>query len=46
MKYDICLMNPPYAGGSHERFLYKMLQISDQLITVQPDSYLFKGKTK
>ena len=44
MKFDIILMNPPYAGGSHERFLYKMLQISDQLITVQPDSYLFKGK--
>ena len=44
MKFNICLMNPPYAGGFHERFLYKMLQISNELITVQPDSYLFKGK--
>ena len=43
-KFDIVLMNPPYAGGSHERFLYKMLQISNELITVQPMSWLIGGK--
>ena len=37
-------MNPPYAGGSHERFLYKALQISKNTISIEPDSFLFKGK--
>ena len=43
-KFDVVLMNPPYAGGTHERFLLKVLNLGNTVITVQPDSYLLKGK--
>ena len=43
-KFDVVLMNPPYANGMHEKFLYKALNISNELVTIQPDSYLYKGK--
>ena len=44
MKFDICLMNPPYNQGLCDRFLNKVLDISDIVISVQPTTWLL-GKT-
>ena len=38
-KFDICIMNPPYGkngSGIHNIFLSKALDISKQIVTVQP----------
>ena len=43
MHYDVVLANPPFAGGKHEKFLEKFLEISDIVCTIQPNSYLYKG---
>ena len=44
MKFDICLMNPPYDQGLCDRFLNKVLDISDIVVSVQPTTWLL-GKT-
>ena len=31
--FSICLMNPPYSSGIHESFLYKILGISNKIVT-------------
>ena len=43
-KFDICLMNPPYASGLGNRFLDKVIDISNKVITVQPATWLFTLK--
>ena len=48
MKFDICLMNPPYLGKNrndyniHLKFLNKIATISNNIISVQPIMFLFK----
>ena len=42
-KFDICIMNPPYGkngSGIHNIFLSKALDISKQIVTVQPLTWL------
>ena len=43
-KFDVVLMNPPYNNGLHESFLNKVLDIAKECVSIQPDSYLYKGK--
>jgi len=42
-KFDIVLMNPPYSKGLHLKFLEKVIQISDQVVSIQPISWLQQG---
>ena len=44
MKFDICLMNPPYGRGLHEKFLIRLLNISNKICTVQPLTWLLTTK--
>ena len=52
MKYDICLMNPPYDENSngdqfYVKFINKVLKISDKAIIITPDTaFLSKAKSK
>ena len=40
-KFDICLMNPPYKGGSLElKFLEQAIKISDNVVSIQPIAWL------
>ena len=39
-KFDICLQNPPFNNGLHEKFLIKVLNISNKVISIQPASWL------
>lgn len=43
-KFDICLMNPPYANGLHEDFIEKVLNVSNSVVTVQPTSWVVGKK--
>ena len=43
-KFDICLMNPPYDSGLGNRFLDKVIDIANKVITVQPATWLFTLK--
>ena len=46
-KFDVVLMNPPYGNHGHgidEEFLYKTLQLANNVITVQPLSWLITLK--
>jgi len=40
-KFDICLMNPPYGGTLHLKFLEKVIDISKNVISIQPIIWLF-----
>lgn len=40
-RFDVCLMNPPYARSTHIDFLYKMLDIADTTISIQPNDFMF-----
>ena len=40
MKFDICLMNPPYARSLHLKFLERVIKISDNVISIQPIRWL------
>ena len=44
-KFDICLMNPPYNGTMHIRFLENVSNIANTIISVQPIIWLF-GQNK
>ena len=44
-KFDICLMNPPYNGTLHIRFLENVSNIANTIISVQPIIWLF-GQNK
>ena len=39
-KFDICLMNPPYARGLHLKFLEKTIEIAEKVVSVQPCGWL------
>ena len=47
-KFDICLMNPPYLGDSRNdynfplKFLNKVCEITDKIVSIQPIMYLYK----
>lgn len=43
-KFDIVLMNPPYAGNAHLKFLDKVINISNTVVSIQPDVWLNKSK--
>ena len=43
-KFDVVLMNPPYAGNLHLKFLEKTIQIADNVVSIQPDVWLNKSK--
>lgn len=38
--FNICLMNPPYAGSLHLDFLERTIKIADKVISVQPCGFL------
>lgn len=42
-KFDIILMNQPYANKLHEKFLMKALDISDKGISIQPAVWMNKA---
>ena len=44
-RFDILLSNPPYDNKLHEKFLYKYLDISNKIISIQPATWLL-AKTK
>ena len=44
MKADVIMLNPPFNNGLHESFLNKVLDITKECVSIQPDSYLYKGK--
>ena len=39
-KFNICLMNPPYDRGLHLKFLEKVIECTDTVISIQPVSWL------
>ncbi len=39
-KFDIVLMNPPYAGSTHLKFLEKVIKITDNVVSIQPCRWL------
>ena len=39
-KFDICLMNPPYSRKLHLKFLEKVIEVTDKVVTVQPVNWL------
>ena len=42
-KFDIVLMNPPYANKLHEKFLMKVLDISNKGVSIQPSVWVNKA---
>jgi hypothetical protein len=46
MKFDVVLMNPPYDNGLGNRFLEKVFNIGNKIVTVQPLSWLISKKQK
>lgn len=44
-RFSCCIMNPPYDNGLHEKFLLKFIDIADEIITIQPATWLL-AKTK
>ena len=42
-KFDICLMNPPYNGSLHLKFLEKAINLADTTVSVQPVRWLTDG---
>lgn len=41
--FDICLMNPPYDNKLHEKFLMKVLDISNNGVSIQPAVWINKA---
>ena len=39
-KFDIILMNPPYSGSLHLKFLEKTIKIADKVVSIQPTRWL------
>ena len=39
-KFDVALMNPPYDKDLHLKFLEKCIEISDNVISIQPATFL------
>lgn len=45
-KFDVVLMNPPYDNGLGNRFLEKVFNIGNKIVTVQPLSWLTSKKQR
>ena len=45
-KFSICIANPPYDKSLHLKFLQKMIQISDEVVSIQPIRWLQDPKSK
>jgi len=43
-KFDVVLMNPPYDKNLHLKFLEKTIEISKNVVSIQPADWLFKNK--
>ena len=43
-KFDIVLMNPPYSGSLHLKFLDKVIEIADNVVSVQPATFLINTR--
>jgi hypothetical protein len=43
-KFSICIANPPYDNGLHERFLLKFIDIANNIVSIQPSSYILAKK--
>ena len=41
-KFDIVLMNPPYEGELHIKFLIKVLEISNKVINISPIDWMLR----
>ena len=39
-RFSVCVMNPPYNGSLELKFLEKVIDICDDVVTVQPISWL------
>ena len=39
-KFDICLMNPPYSRNLHLKFLKKAIEVSDNVVSIQPANWI------
>ena len=44
--FDICLMNPPYAGNLHLKFLEKVINICNKVVSIQPCEFIAKTHLK
>jgi len=42
-KFDVVLMNPPYANGMHLKFLDKINGLGDNIVSIQPTTWLSKN---
>lgn len=40
MTFDFCIMNPPFSGSTHLKFLEKTIKVADKVISIQPISWL------
>ena len=40
-RFSIILMNPPYSGSLHLKFLYKTIKIADKVVSIQPTEYMY-----
>ena len=45
-KFDICLMNPPYDRGLHLKFLEKVIECTDTVISIQPCEFIARTHLK
>jgi hypothetical protein len=39
-KWSILIMNPPYAGSTHLKFLEKTIEIAEKVVSIQPTRWL------
>ena len=39
-KFDICLMNPPYDKNLHLKFLEKVINICNKVVSIQPTPWI------
>ena len=44
--FSICLMNPPYAGSTHLKFLEKTIEIAEKVVSIQPIRWLEESTAK
>ena len=41
-KFDICLMNPPYNGELHIKFLQKVISFTDKVVNISPIDWMLR----
>ena len=45
-KFSFCIMNPPYDGNLHLKFLEKSTEISNKVISIQPAEWCIRPYIK